>query len=259
MSVFIIIYLYLNLKYKINLLLKSNKFEMSSEDQKLKPEEKEDSHVMKINIEKNEPKIRRKAIMPFINYKKINIFSISIINYFAIGICLFIYGYINLEWFNSEYYSGFFIGYYLISGIVLYIIGIFDWYEGKDLAFLVDFVFSFYFISLFLREIKMGDITNNNTNNKLHGTFYAIIFCFTFFIAISYKNKGKIYMINYIILFCGYLVLFFYKYIEADLILKISSFIFVVSGVLFWITGILKIIDNSLNEKTIKILRPNDD
>ena len=236
---------------------------MSSEDQKLKPGTVDESNVMKINNNKKkeeEQKIKRKVIIPFVNYRKINIFSISIINYFAIGISLFVYGCTNLELFKLTYNTEFCLGYYLVSGIVLYIIGILDWCEGKDLAFLIDFIYAFYFVSLFLREQQMGDITIiNNDNNKLHGSFYIIFFCFIIVIAISYKSKGKIYVIDYTILFFGYLFLFFYKYIEADWLKKVFSIIFIISGCIFWITGVLKIIDNYLSETSIAVLDPNDD
>ena len=202
----------------------------------------------------------KKQFFPLINYKKYSILSDSIINYMAIGISLFIYGYINLKWFRAEYNTRFLIGYYLISGIVLYIIGIFDWYKGKELIFLIDFIYSFHFISLFLTEkkIKFGNITTDNDNNKLHGTYYVLFVCLIFCITISSKNKGKIYIIDYVILFCGYVFLFFYKYIETDWVKKVHSFIFIVSGGLFWITGMLKMIDNGLPDYSIRLLQPSD-
>lgn len=208
----------------------------------------------------NSEVIKKKQFIGFINYKNYLILSYSILNYMAIGISLFIYGYINLNWFRAEYNTHFLIGYYLVSGIVLYIIGIFDWYKGKELIFLIDFLYSFHFISLYLTEkkVKFGVITTNNDNNKLHGTYYVIFFCLILCICISNKNKGKIYIIDYLILFVGYLFLFFYKYIEIDWIKKAHSYIFIISGALFWITGILKFIDSSLVNSTISILEPSD-
>ena len=166
----------------------------------------------------------------------------------------------NLKWFKAEYITRLLFGYYLVSGIVLYIIGIFDWYKGNELIFLIDFIYSFHFISLFLtgRKIKFGQITNENDNNRLHGTYYVIIFCLIICIAISNKNKGKIYMVDYIILFCGYLFLFFYKYIETNWVRYVHSYIFIVCGVAFWITGILKLVDSALLNDSVPLLQPSD-
>ena len=227
----------------------------------MKGEKRDDFNVLEIDNKKKEgeQKQRRKVIIPLINYRKINIFAISIINYFAIGISLFVFGSANLELFKLDYNTQFYIGYYLVSGIVLYFLGILDWYEGKDLAFLIDLIYAFYFVSLYLREKTMGDITNVNNNTKLHGTFYAIFFLLMITIAISYKSRGKIYIIDYTILFCGYLFLFIYKYIEIQWIKKCFSIIFIVSGCCFWLTGALKIIDNYLVDTSIAVLNPNDD
>ena len=232
---------------------------MISEEQ-IKPKEKEED-FNKINVSQknsdNNKKIRPKIITPYIVYRKYPFVSTSIINYLAIGICLFIFGVTNLEWFKSNTNSLFYVGYYLFSGIILYIIGLINWYEGKELIFLVDFIYSFYFICLFLLENGTFKITDND-NEQLHGTFYVIFSCLIICITISNIHKGKIYIINYAILFFGYLFLFFHKYIDISWAIKVYSFIFIVSGALFWIIGLLKIIDNGLENRSISILQPSE-
>ena len=210
-------------------------------------------------INKNKKDIKlliKNSFIPLIAYKKLN-FYVSVINYFAIGISLFVSGVLSLEWFKSDYRVEFYIGYYLISGIVLYIVGVFNWYEGKELIFLIDFIYSFYFILLFMLEKKTFEITEDE-NDKLHGTFYVIFSCLILCIIISSKNKGIWYIINYIVLFLGYFFLFVFKYNDAEWIKKTYSYIFIISGALFWITGLLKIIDNDLSDESIPFLQPSD-
>ena len=223
---------------------------------------------LKQNIEVDKSNISRKkkdtkliiknktSIIPLISYKKLNV-NVSVINYFTLGICLFVKGVLDLEWFKSNSNEEFYIGYFLIAGIILYIVGIFNWYEGKELIFLIDFIFSFYFILLFMLNNKKFQITDNE-NEKLHGTFYVIIFFLIICIAVSSKNKGILYTINYIILFIGYFFLFVFKYNDVKWIQKTYSYIFIVSGALFWLTGLLKIIDNDLLDVPIPFLQPSD-
>ena len=54
------------------------------------------------------------------------------------------------------------------------------------------------------------------------------------------------------------LFLFFFKYYDKKWIKDAYSYIFIISGALFWITGLLKIIDNDLAENSITILQPSD-
>ena len=134
---------------------------MNSEDTKLKNKE---SINVKINQLENKDKITespdedktsitkpRRETMPLINIRKVSSLSDSVINYFIISISLFIYSSFNLGWFNLEDSEKFVISYYLFAGITLYVIGILNWYEGKELLLLFDFIFSVLFIALFLK------------------------------------------------------------------------------------------------------------
>lgn len=234
---------------------------MSSNEEHIKPIEKKEEYN-KIDVSqknKDNKKNKQKIISPYIVYKKFPFVSASIINYLAIGISLIVYGIKDLEWFKSNTNYLFYIGYYLFSSIILYIVGIINWYEGKELIFLVDFIYSFYFICLFLLEKKLFTITENE-NDQLQGTFYVILSCLIICITISNLHKGKIFIVIYAILFFGYLFLFFDKYIDKDIgwMKKVHSYIFIVSGGLFWIIGILKIIDDGLENCSITPLEPTD-
>ena len=243
---------------------------MISEEQKLKNDKTEKVEV-KDNKDKNteiEENIKvneqNKINLPLINIRKVSNLSDSIINYFVIAITLFLYASYNLKWFNLADEDGvgkkFIMGYFLISGISLYVIGILNWYEGKELLLLFDFMFSFLFIALFLSEKNLGDISSHfpESNNKLKGLFYIIFFCFILIIGISSKEKGIIFSINYAVLFIGFVFLFAGKFFGNDLMRYIYSYAFIVSAALLWVTGILKLINNGLVNKSIKILEPTD-
>ena len=185
-----------------------------------------------------------------IHIRQLSFLSESIISYLAIGICLFIYGCHGLKWFdiNDDNYKQFYLGYFLISGLVLYVIGIMNWYEGKEHVFLIDFSLSFLFITLFLKNQNniFGDISNysNNNNDKLQGIFYILFFCLILVIGISSKEKGFVLIIDYATLFISYIFLFAYKFFRNNIIETIDYYMFIVSGAFFWITGIFLIIQN---------------
>ena len=207
-------------------------------------------------------KLLKREELPFINVRKVSNLSDSIINYFAISITLFLYAAYTLEWFHlqDEDSQGkkFVEGFFIFAGITLYVIGILNWYEGKELLFLFDFIFSFLFIALFLKGQNLGDISTRKDNSKLEGLFYIIFFAFIFIIGISSKGKGIIFSINYAILFLGFVFLFADKYYGNKWIKYVYSYAFIVAAALLWITGILKLINNGLINKSIKILDPTD-
>lgn len=239
---------------------------MNSEDTKLK----ESIHV-KINQSDNKDKITespdedktsnikpKKETLPLINIRKISNLSDSIINYFIISISLFIYSSYNLDWFELKNSEKFVITYYLFAGITLYIIGVLNWYEGKELLFLFNFVFAFFFMILYLRDDNFIKIQRID-NNKLEGLFYIIFFTFILIIGISAKEKGIVFVINYMVLFIGFVFLFVDTYFKRKKWIKyVYCYSFIVSAAFLWITGILKLINNSLINKSIQIVEPSD-
>ena len=235
---------------------KNQKTENVENQQKKEDQENKGKIVIKNKLLKREE-------LPFINVRKVSNLSDSIINYFAISISLFLYAAYTLEWFHlhDEDSQGkkFVEAFFIFAGITLYVIGILNWYEGKELLFLFDFIFSFLFIALFLKgQNNLGDLSPRKENSKLEGLFYIIFFAFIFIIGISSKGKGIIFSINYAILFLGFVFLFADKYFGNKWIKYVHSYTFIVAAALLWITGILKLINNGLINKSIKILDPTD-
>ena len=233
---------------------------MQSEEQKLKQKDEQikvKDKNFQTKIEENNEQIND---LPLINIRKISNLSDSVINYFAISIALFMNSACELKWFELENNRDFLKAYFLFAGVTLYIIGILNWYEGKELLFLFDFIFSFYFIVLFLCDslfaISISDAKMDG-NNKLQGIFYILFFCLILIMGISSKGKGIVFSINYAVLFCGFVFMFAFKFFGNDWIRKVYSYIFIVSAAFLWITGILKLINNGM-EKSIILLDPTD-
>jgi len=234
----------------------------NSED-KLKVKNKQDQS----NTKSPEEKVNKNG-MPKLVVRKISTLSDSIINYFVIGICLFLQSAYNLNWFDMEDNKIKIYIIFIFAAVVLYTIGIFNWYEGKELLFLFDFILSFYFLTIYFKEEYKGKISekfntniiSDSDNNKLQAIFYILIFCLFFIIGFSAFKKGIIYIVNYFILFVGFVFLFidFYWNKKHSWITKVHYYIFIVSGVLMWIIGILKIINQGFLSKDTVILGQTD-
>ena len=231
---------------------------MNSEEQKIRNDDKITNVSEEIN-KKNDIEIRinNDKIIPLINYKLHPILSSSILNYLAIGISSAIYGCKELNFFKLESKLSFYSKYYFISGIVLYISGILDWCNGKDLLYLVDFILSFFFLSEYLSDIK-DFIIESPENEQLRGTFFVAMFLLFLCIAVSYIKKGKFFIVPHASIVVGFVFLFLYKYFEVGWIKKAYSYIFIIIGGLFWITGLLKMIDNLKINDSLPFLAPSD-
>ena len=220
-----------------------------------------------IEINNNNKDIKKPEIK--MNVRKILTLSDSIINYFSIGVCFFLNSAYNLGWFKLKDNTKFLFTYFLFAGLVLYIIGIMNWYEGKEILFLLDFILCFYFLTLYFKEghykYILNDMNDNiidkyNNNFEIQEVFYILIFCLFFVMGFSAFRKGLIYIINYFILFIGFLFLFIHCYFdqEKDWINKVYSYLFIVSGALMWIIRILKIINQGFLTKDNFLLGQTD-
>ena len=231
------------------------------------PEENLEINKNKDNTKPPEEKVIKNEI-PKMNIRKISTLSDSIINYFSIGICLFLNSAYNLKWFKLHDNEKFSFAFFIFAAGVLYIIGIFNWYEGKEILFLFDFILSFYFLTIYFKEenyIKISeklniDIFDKNENYKLQGIFYILIFCLFFIMGFSAFKKGIIYIVNYFILFVGFVFLFidFYWEKKHNWIDDVHYYIFLVSGALMWIIGILKIVNQGFLSKDTMLLGQTD-
>ena len=183
-----------------------------------------------------------------------NQLSDSIINFFTMAIGFFMFGCINADIIFSNETKYLIYGAIIISGVTQIILGIYEWYKGKSLYILVNFSFGLLFISWFLKYNLM-DNNEVEKNKKYEGAFYIIWLLLSISITIAGKNKGIIYLLDYAIVAVAFVFLFIDRYINKNWIKKTYGYIFIVSGGLFWITGLLRLINSSFLNNSMGIVR----
>ena len=193
-----------------------------------------------------------------IHVKAKNQLSDSIVNYFTMAIGFFMYGCIIAKIFKDET-SKFLFWNVMIAGIAQIVLGIYDWYKGKSLFILINFSYGLLFISWFMKNYLMEkenkvDIIIEK-DEKYEGALYIIWFALTIIIVIGLNNKGIIYSIDYLVVAAGFVFLFIDKYIDKKWSKKTYGIIFMVSGGLFWITGLLRFINSSVLGNTFGLVK----
>jgi len=186
------------------------------------------------------------------NIKSNNQLSDSILNYFSMSVGFFMFGCnyaeIIIDKKESEYL---FYGFLLVAGLSQLCLGVYEWYKGKTIAILENFSFGFLFISWYLK----WNLTAQNKDNISEGVFYIIWTVLIVVIIIGFKNKGAIYSLNYLAVLVGFIFLFISKYADKYWIKKTYGFSFIVAGGLFWITGLLRLINRTILSKNLGIIR----
>ena len=135
--------------------------------------------------------------LPKINIIKKNQFAIVPINDFSLAMSIFLISLSLLEW--SDFLSPFFATIQIFGGILEYIFGFFNWYQGKTLFCFIDFIFGLLHLLIYYSyELRRYDIKsiNNNFESYLIGAFFAIYLVILIILLIAGYNEGILYKIN---------------------------------------------------------------
>ena len=183
-----------------------------------------------------------------------NQLSDSILNFFTMAIGFFMFGCINAEILFSNEIKYFFYGTINIAGITLVVLGIYEWYKGKSLYILINFSYGLLFISWFLKYILIEN-QELEKNKMYEGALYIAWFILSLLIIFAVKNKGIFYSLNYFGVAVGFAFIFIDKYADQEWSKLTYGYIFVVTGCLFWITGLLRLSSSSFLHNNLEIVK----
>lgn len=185
---------------------------------------------------------------PIINIRRATTLAESTVNYFLLGLCFSIYSFSRFNWFkvneiNNKNYT---MANFLFVGVCLCVLSLYDWYQGRTISFLLNFNFGLLYIVYYTDTNNLFDNPKDagKSDIKLEAIFYILWFSFLFFVIICSKDKGILFIIDYIFLFIGYVFIFIYKYWLYEWVDKAVAYAFLVIAAFFWITGILKLLND---------------
>ena len=186
------------------------------------------------------------------NIRLKNNLSDSILNYFTMSIGLFFYGSIYAKIIVKDNTKPFFYELIMFSGILQIILGIFDWYKKKTKTLLTNTLFGILFISWYFKYKYILKDNPDVKDKKYEGVFYILFIVLSALLIIASKNKGPMYSINFLALVVAFVFEVVDKYANKSWAKKTYGYAFIVSAGLFWITGIMRILNNQfLNRRLI--------
>ena len=183
-----------------------------------------------------------------------NQLSDSILNYFSMLVALFFYVWCYAELTFAKNTESLIYEIIFICGIVQIILAIYDWYKGKSLTLFTNILFGLLFISWYYKYKKILKKNSDYQDKKYEGVIYILFTVIAITILIASKNKGIMYPINYLALVVAFAFMIVDKYVNRDWCKQTFSYSFVVSGGLFWITGLMRLLNSQfLNKRFILV------
>ena len=184
-----------------------------------------------------------------------NNYPTSIYSYFLISFGLFFLT-CNSSW--NEYGSSTISASFLIIGLLQYILGIYDFYQGYNYLSIQNIILGIRYMNFFLNYFEINGLKRTNKFfSDIQGMIDFILFVFFAVFSIIMKEEGIVHFINFFFLTVttGFFVLSGFSE-SYTVIIKIAGYFLFFNSITFFATGIIYVIHDTFNKKIIKFVEP---
>ena len=209
----------------------------------------------KEKIEENLKVNIKKEILPKVKIKKLMSYPTSIYPYFFISFGL-LYLSCNSAW--SEYGSSSLSIPFLIIGIIQYILGIYDFYQGNNFLFILNIIVGIRYINFFMNYFEINGLKRTKKLfSSMQGIIDFIFFIFICIFTIIMKGEGIIYFINFFFLVITTAFFILSGYAESyPIIIKINGYLLFFNSFCFFLTGVILVLHDTYKKKLVKFVEP---
>ncbi len=195
-------------------------------------------------------------VIPPIKYHQTVNFGLSVVNFFGLSMGLFMMATPMMGWIDYESPS---LGIALMfGGICQYLIGFYDWYQGRSILCFIDFIFGILHL-VFYYTADLGKYSiwvPTNYYTYMQGVFYVLWFVVLLFVLISTKDRGFIHTLYIFLLALGTVFLFLWDFSKKTWSRKVAGYIFFVASILIWYTGLGRLIANVMRVDCLPLVSP---
>ena len=175
-------------------------------------------------LEQNEINTINNLKFPMVNIRRTSNLAVAPINTFSLAIMLFMFAAPLMHWCSLK--SPTFGVSLACGGVCLYIMGIYNWYQNKNILCFIDFMFSFLnlLICYFVRTVedKSDEKLVAIFENYMIATFFVLILVALAALAVASKKKGLIHLVylGLLILSDVFIIVWIYRFEKGDKHLK---------------------------------------
>jgi len=193
---------------------------------------------------------------PTINYRqKLNL-GLSTVNFFALAMGLYMMSAPMMGWIDYESPS---LGTaYMFGGFCEYIIGFYDWYQGRTMLSFVDFIFGLLHLTFYYTADlgKYSIWVPNEYHTYMQGVFYALWFAIFIAIILSLTNKGWIYFIYIFLLALGCIFLIIWEFSKKTWARKTAGYLIFISSIFIWYAGFARLLNYVYSTDSLPLVSP---
>ncbi len=193
---------------------------------------------------------------PTINYRsKIN-FGLSVVNFFGMAMGLFMMAAPMMGWIGYESPS---LGTaYMYGGYCEYLIGFYDWFQGRTMLSFIDFIFGllhwtfYYTADLGKYSIWVPD----EYYTYMQGVFYCLWFVMLLVVIVSLRGRGCIYLFYMFCLALATVFMIVWEFSQRTWPRKAAGYILFIASIFIWYAGLGRLISNVFANDCLPLCSP---
>ena len=193
---------------------------------------------------------------PVFNYKRYPNCAITPTNLFGLAFGLYMVTAPMMSW--IDYNSPSLASALCFAGICEYLIGFYNWYDGKALQSFMDFVFGILFMTIYY-TVELGKYSipiPYPYTTYMQGTFYCLWLAMLLALIVALSGRGFMYKINTILLALGCVFLLIWHFAQKTWCRKASGYILFIAACFIFITGILVLMNGILKRTASSCVYP---
>jgi len=203
---------------------------------------------------------------PIINIRRTSNLAVAPVNTFALAMGLFMLSLPLTGW--CDFRSPTLATALVFGGLCEYIIGIYDWYQGKTVLCFIDFIFGLLHLLIYysfrLCEYELTRVSEK-FESYLIGTFFTLYLVILLGLILACKDKGIIHLVNLgLLIVTDVLVITWQychnKYRDYDRLKRVkeaAGYFLFISSLSIWFTGVGKLINDIFQKELIPTIQPD--
>jgi len=204
---------------------------------------------------------------PIINIRRTSNLAVAPINTFGLAMGIFMLSLPLTDW--CEFRSPSLATALVFGGLCQYIIGIYDWYQGKTFLSFVDFIFGLLHLLIYYSfRLCEYDLTpvSGNFESYLIGTFFVLYLVILLILLVISKSKGIFHLVNIALLILADIMIIVWQYRYKDLyekeskakhikkVKKAAGYFLFFASLTIWFTGVGKLINEVFQKNLIPFI-----
>ena len=193
---------------------------------------------------------------PTITYReKINL-GLSVVNFFGMAMGLFMLAAPMMSWIDYE--SPTLGTAYMFGGFCEYLIGFYDWYQGRTMLSFVDFVFGLlHFTYYYTADLgKYSIFVPYEYHTYMQGVFYCLWLAMLLVVLLSTKNGGCIHLLYIFLLALASIFMIIWEFSKRTWARKVAGYIIFIASIFIWYAGLGRLITNVYASDCLPLISP---